>query len=293
MENLQDNINNENLQNVDFNIFNALNLYNEDLGQCYLQNGFNPFDVNFTLDENYISDVLENEKNKKDISCPQFLEQSDFKISKSFDMSFENVSNLLSQATTMLYDKNITPEMKKLLQKLIATLKMFLELNKKYKSELKKKKNRYQMFINMISLNWFLSEEMALSFTQEFDSNKIISKISELALNYNKENNILKEQARQIIESNKKIYEQKQEKAPSIKTIENATRIEQEILQEQNKYQEELKNIQAQNAQKEILNNDYISSTNQENTKNVSRKQNTQNQTFTPNSQNKDDEFSR
>lgn len=265
MENLQDNINNDNLQNVDFNVYNALNLYNEDLGQCYLQNGFNPFESNFTLDENFISDVLENEKNKKDIPCPQFLEQSDFKISKSFDMSFENVSNILSQVTNMLNDKNITPEMKKLLQKLIATLKMFLELNKKYKSELKKKKNRYQMLINMLSLNWFLSEEMVLSFTQEFDSNKIVSKISELATSYNKENNSLKEQARQIIENNKKIYEQNNNKDVNLETPNNTQ--EQEILQTQNKYQEILKTLNSEPSSKKT--------------------------TVSPTSQNRDDEFSR
>lgn len=192
-------------QNIDYNIFNALNLYNEELGESYLETGFNPFDQNFVLDESYITDILANNQNKKAVPMPEFLEKSQTEIKKAFNLSLENAQQLLSALSKQATSGDLSPKQKQALQKLICLLKMYIELIKKYIKKLKKEKNKYQMFVNLLALNWQLSDKMALSFTNDFNLSKTLYNIEMQQNNIVKqENEQLKAQARQIIENNLK-----------------------------------------------------------------------------------------
>lgn len=248
MENLEETINGVSIKDINLEVFNALNLYNEDLGQSYLETGFNPFNKDFVLDEQYISDVLNNEKNKKEINCPDFLEQTDSKIIKAFELSDVNTKNLIEALDKKINSSELTASQMESFKKIIVNLKMFGELNRKYKNELRKKKNKYQMFLNMLALNWQLSEELAKSFTNEFNLNNALNKIVNIEkIKQNSDNEKLKEQAKQIIENNKKLYEQDllNKQAEQSKVVEeqpkqeNTTNIDKE--NEVNRYQEYLK----------------------------------------------------
>lgn len=248
MENLEETINGVSIKDINLEVFNALNLYNEDLGQSYLETGFNPFNKDFVLDEQYISDVLNNEKNKKEINCPDFLEQTDSKIIKAFELSDVNTKNLIEALDKKINSSELTASQMESFKKIIVNLKMFGELNRKYKNELRKKENKYQMFLNMLALNWQLSEELAKSFTNEFNLNNALNKIVNIEkIKQNSENEKLKEQAKQIIENNKKLYEQDllNKQAEQSKVVEeqpkqeNTTNIDKE--NEINRYQEYLK----------------------------------------------------
>lgn len=248
MENLEETINGVSIKDINLEVFNALNLYNEDLGQSYLETGFNPFNKDFVLDEQYISDVLNNEKNKKEVNCPDFLEQTDSKIIKAFELSDVNTKNLIEALNKKINSSELTASQMESFKKIIVNLKMFGELNRKYKNELRKKKNKYQLFLNMLALNWQLSEELAKSFTNEFNLNNALNKIVNIEkIKQNSENEKLKEQAKQIIENNKKLYEQDllNKQAEQSKVVEeqpkqeNTTNIDKE--NEVNRYQEYLK----------------------------------------------------
>lgn len=231
MENMQ---NEKTNQNINYNVYNALNLYCEDLGQAYLQNGFNPFDDNFVLDENYVADVLANQNIKKEVASPEFLEQSENDIAKSFDLSLENAT-LLLDALNKKCNTAETEQQKKALKKIILTLMLYIELIKTYKAKLKKEKNKYQLYVNLLSLNWFLSEEMSNSFTAEFNMQQVLNKIDTLENDIvQKENEDLKKQAKQIIENNQKIYAEQETKATAQK-------------EPTNKFQEALKQVQSKN----------------------------------------------
>ena len=43
-------------------VFNALNLYSEELGARYEQEGYNPFGEGFVLTEDYANEILENKR---------------------------------------------------------------------------------------------------------------------------------------------------------------------------------------------------------------------------------------
>ena len=47
-------------EEINYNVLNALNLYSEDLGNCYLNGTFNPFDYNFVLTEDFVIERIEN-----------------------------------------------------------------------------------------------------------------------------------------------------------------------------------------------------------------------------------------
>ena len=268
MENINNNIEAENTSNINYDVLNALNLYNEDLGQSYLQNGFNPFSADFILDENFIADILDNQKNKKELPCPNFLEQADNKVSKAFDMSLNNALNLLDSISQMLNTPNLTQKQKNYLNKILLQIKLFIELNKKYKLELKKKKNKYQLYINMLALNWQLSEEMSLIFTEQYNAQSVLNKINELSTKVaNKEIDEIKEQAKKIIENNKKLYGQK----------ESIVNTEQKQLNENSNEKPQTNNEQKQNKEPQANKyQDLLNKLKQENTIQKEQTQHTQ-----------------
>ena len=208
MENVED----KTQAQINYDVFNALNLYNEDLGQAYIKNGFNPFGNNFVLDEEFVTDSLCNARAKKEVPCPNFLEQSENDIAKSFDLSLQNATLLLDVLSKKANGAELSENQKKALNKIILALKMYIELISQYKAKLKKEKNKYQLYVNLLSLNWFLSEEMAQSFTQEFNIQNTIAKINLSQQNIaEQENDSLKEQAKKIIENNQKALLEKNE----------------------------------------------------------------------------------
>lgn len=231
MENIQKENTN---QNIDYNVYNALNLYSEELGQDYLQNGFNPFGANFVLDENYVADVLANQNEKKEVASPAFLEQSENDIAKAFDLSLENATLLLDALNKKCSNVELSEQQKKALKKIILALTLYIELIKTYKAKLKKEKNKYQLYVNLLSLNWYLSEEMSKSFTAEFNMQQVLNKIDTLENDIiQKENEELKKQAKQIIESNKKIYAEQATKSSA--QNESANKFQEALKEVQNK----------------------------------------------------------
>lgn len=208
--------------NVDYNIFNALNLYNNDLGQSYIDTGFNPFGNNFVLDENFIADVLNNEKAQKDFDCPAFLEQNENEIAKCFDLSETNILSLYNTLDAKSNSANMSPIQKKHLQKILIALKMYLELIKIYKLKLKKEKNKYQLYLNLLAINWNLSNELSSSFTNEFNLNHVVNSIIEQEVSLQQQNDEIIQQAREIIENNKKSLEQTTEQTTYINPYQEA-----------------------------------------------------------------------
>lgn len=195
---------NEQVINVNFNVLNALNLYNEELGESYVQDGFNPLGNDFELSESFITDFLENEKNKKEITSPQFLEQDYNEIAKAFNLSLENALHLFDTLAVKINDCS-SLKLKQTYAKIMFLLQLYIELIKKYIKKLKKEKNLYQLYINLLSINWSLSDEMESSFTKNFSVEKIIyNLIKNENETTNKDNEAIKEQARKIIENNLK-----------------------------------------------------------------------------------------
>lgn len=83
------------MSKVNYDIFNALNLISVNLGDAYLQEGFNPFDEGFSLEEPAVKEMLSRQKEKENIQLPEFLERDNLEIMKSFENALNIGTNLL------------------------------------------------------------------------------------------------------------------------------------------------------------------------------------------------------
>ena len=120
---LMDDIKHDLKETKSVDVFNALNLYNENLGK--LQQGYNPFDSDFTLDEEFAADVLEI-KGKKGKAFPEpFLDANNKSIAKNFDIAIENNDSILQEMQNKLSGE-LSKQDKKQLKKMIITFSFFL-----------------------------------------------------------------------------------------------------------------------------------------------------------------------
>lgn len=187
--------------NINYDVYNALNLYSEKLGQSYLKNGFNPFEEGFVLTEDYVTTALENSKEQQEITCPPFLENGNEDALSAFELSQSNVQNLVEQITNSLNSGHLSASQEEKLKKALVYLKMFLELLHINILDFKKIVNKLKEYEQLLALNWFLCQEMQSSFTQDFNADQVLDKIKNRTTTTN-ENKLLQEQAKQIIQRN-------------------------------------------------------------------------------------------
>ena len=231
-------------------VFNALNLYNENLGKLYEEQGYNPFDSDFSLDEEFTADILEI-KSKKGKAFPEpFLDANNKNISKNFDIAIENNNNILQEIQNKL-NGNISAQDKKQLKKMIITLKNRGELLKLAKEKLKQKDaNALKMYLEIYGLDSELSELLESSFTEKVNSIILSQKLFDLSRSRAILNNarILKQQeARRVKEQT------------ATTEVQNTNNIEKEqtIKQEQPKVREMPKIPTKSKIQEKPSNNEF------------------------------------
>ncbi|MBE7074716.1 MAG: hypothetical protein E7376_01895 [Clostridiales bacterium] len=215
-----------------YNVYNALNLYNEELGQSYIETGFNPLGENFVLGEEFITDVLKNNKDAKDFSSPEFIEKGDKATKAAFENSLAACEALLNELTGKLNSAELSPNDKAKLQKIILYLQMRIQLLKIFIAKLKKEKNKLKMYQSLLALNWSLADLMEETFNEMCNVQTLANAFVVLEQNTNiqaeQENAKLREQARQIIANNLKAQFQSQKQQ----------------TESTNPYMQELNNIQ-------------------------------------------------
>ena len=162
----------KNIKSVD--IYNALNLYNEQLGASYKNEGYNPFDDNFVLTEEYICDILENKKTNKDIFPEAFLEYGNKEFKKYFLNAIENSNQILDELNKeFLNNENETD--KQQIKKAIVFLKNRNELLKININKLKQKDaNALKMYMELYGLDGELSELLKDTFNEKANNHIIV-----------------------------------------------------------------------------------------------------------------------
>ena len=162
----------QNIKSVD--VYNALNLYNEELGNSYKNDGYNPFDDDFVLTEEYTNDILENKKSNNEIFPESFLEFSNKTVSKHFQNAIENDNTILDNLTQEL--ENTTNEKdKKQIKKAIVFLKNRNELLKVNINKLKQKDaNALKMYMELFGLDNELSELLKDTFNEKANNQIIV-----------------------------------------------------------------------------------------------------------------------
>lgn len=212
MENLQNDLVEEKyevLENINYEIYNALNLVCPDLGDAYKQTGFNPFESDFTLDESFIAEVITNQKNAEEVYTPEFLEQGEKAILNAFELAQENALEMIDALQNILSKGNVTPEMRARINRVISYLKMQIQLIITYKKQLKKQEELLKWYQNIIAVNWQLSEITRYGFMGKLNIPACCKQALEInfgATNPASDKDIIK-QAQEIIANNQKNIE--------------------------------------------------------------------------------------
>lgn len=192
---------------INFNVYNALNLYSEELGEEYLNNHFNPFETGFELTEDFIIDRFVNQNNSPlELNAPEFISSSTTETKIAFENSIKNCTEMLNQIEIMLQDPNLPEKQKEELKKLKTYLLCRIQLLTAYNKKLKKDKNTFKMYQNIQGLDWKISELFDETYKQMFNVNMAISAYLNMKNAYkgksSLENKALREKAQAIIRAN-------------------------------------------------------------------------------------------
>ena len=109
-----------------FDVFNALNLINEDLGKAYKEKGYNPLGDEFLLDSEYVQNLLDKAKKRKSLDVEPFLENGNKTVSTYFKQALENAEALKLDILTEL--ENADDVMKDKLSEIVFYLNNRIEL---------------------------------------------------------------------------------------------------------------------------------------------------------------------
>lgn len=198
---------------INYDVYNALNLYNEDLGQLYLSEQFNPFSASFELNEDFVVGRLVNSHTNKEIVEPEFVSEGAKKTEVAFKNSANNCTMLLAEIENKLQDHNLAESLKEELKQLKIYLLCRLALLNNYTKSIKKNKNTLKMYKNIQSLDWKNAELLEESYKEQFDIQIAINAYLEFAKAQSKEykkeleNKKLIAKAKEIIKNNERLEE--------------------------------------------------------------------------------------
>ena len=181
----------ENIENlefdpkIDYNIFNALNLVNEELGNSYAQNGFNPFETGFCLDEFYIKENLSAKAKAFEIDSPDFINNGPKQTAVAFENAKNNSEQLIIALTELLSKENLSQSDIKKLKYYIAQLKCFKELLNIFIAKLKKEKNLLEMYKKALAINWELAHLLKQTFEKDYNQKQVLENLMFVISNKN------------------------------------------------------------------------------------------------------------
>ena len=235
---------------INYNIYNALNLYSEELGQQYLSTEFNPFPNSFELTENFVVERFVNSSKKREILEPEFVSQGEQTTQEAFEQSISNCQAMIAEIEAKLADENLPQSLKEELKKLKTYLLCRIELLNINLKNMPKNKNTLKMYEMVEGLDWKLADMMEESYKEMFNVqiaiNAFLENAKENSAAYKKEleNRRLIEKAKAIISSNQKqqeaqsMQQQQQEQTEQtqiIQTKQSESKPNKQIAQQQTK----------------------------------------------------------
>lgn len=243
-------------QSKSVDVFNALNLYSEELGARYEQEGYNPFGEGFVLTEDYANEILENKSKKPDEILPDnFLEFGNKEVSKHFETALLNGQQLVEAMQKQL-DSAPDEKVKKQIKKNIIFLKNRNELLKVNIAKLKQKDaNALKMYIEMFGMDSELSELLKDTFNEQANIQIVVSQMMNVAFrrstNIKQKAQVLKKV--QQAEINNQAQAQTENLANQTAIKEQTEQIKQEEIKEQIQLEQEQKQEQAKPEQHKYL----------------------------------------
>lgn len=211
-------------EQIDYNVLNALNLFNEELGESYIATQFNPFGEGFVLDEDFVIERYQNACTKKDIISPDFIAYGVKETKKAFETSVLNLTKCIEILDELLTEYTLDEILKKQFNKTRIYLVCRIQLLNILLSKLKTEKNTLKMYQDILALDYTLAKYFEESYYETFNAQVAINAYIDFAKSNEKtkqtstEDKKLIAKAKAIIQQNIKNQEKntalKQVKAP-------------------------------------------------------------------------------
>lgn len=216
-------------QNINYDIYNALNLMNENLGDAYLLYGFNPYGTNkFLISDDYILDRYHNSCTKSNIISPVFIEKEGKEPQVAFEQSVQNLNLCLNEVETKLSSPNLPAKDKECLLKLKHYLLCRIELTNIFLKRLSKTKNKFDLYKQLQSLDISLSKYFDTSYEQTMNVqiaiNACLVFMKENQKQVAKDNTLIKK-AKEIVAHNIKKLEEEKSNQPKPHTKEKMVKV--------------------------------------------------------------------
>lgn len=170
-------------EQIDYNVLNALNLMNEELGESYIATQFNPFDEGFKLEEGFVIERYNNACIKKEILSPDFISYGVSETKKAFENSLSNLTEILAGIDEKLSEYTLEESLRKTYNKLRIYVMCRIQLTSIFLAKLKIEKNTLKMYQDLESLDWELSEYFNDCYDENFNTRIAISAFIELIIN--------------------------------------------------------------------------------------------------------------
>lgn len=204
---------------INYDVYNGLNLINEKLGECYINEGFNPFGDDFKLREEFIIERYNNSRQQKEINSPVFVSQGVKATRTALENSIKNLNNCLGIIDNMSSDYMLNEHLKKQYNKIKQFLECRIKLSGVFIDKLKTDKNTFKMYKELLAIDYSLAEYFDESYNEQFNAQVAINaylefiKANTIDIKQKLEDKKLIERARAIIEDNMKraSYEKLQE----------------------------------------------------------------------------------
>lgn len=186
-----------------FDIYNALNLIQEDLGEIYKEKDFNPLGEEYKLTEEFVLERFENGKQKKEVLTPIFL-NGEKETLEAFANSANNAQEIIAGIDAQIASPSTPEAVKTQLKKIKILLVCRVELLNHYKTTFKKKKNDLKMYTNVLSIDWKTADLYEETFKKQFDVQIAINAFLEFA-KANSKNNQKESADQKLIQKAKEI----------------------------------------------------------------------------------------
>lgn len=166
-------------EDFNYNVFNALSIINQRLGESYFTNGYNPFGENFAITNEYVEYTLNKKSICDEIENQPFLERNNKELMQVFKKAQLNLASLLAGIEMLETSKEDKPRIKdfsiflsneiELLNKIIPLL-----ANKNANAlllfhELKSISPEYSKFIVQCFLDNFNRDLIIMDFIEQYN----------------------------------------------------------------------------------------------------------------------------
>lgn len=202
---------------IDYNIFNALNLCNPALGLAYQTRGFNPFNNHFNFCPEYVERMLKIAKNKNVVVAEKFLERGNKEVADLFFMALNNTKSLIAGIQMMKPNKEDNARF----QDFLIFLKNRAELLEQNIILLKNEnQDSFKLYQDLVSIDLEYSNLIKDTFYDRFNRDLIIMNFLEY-YNLGKKKKTLAQQIEEEILSKIFLFEPRKKKNKELNVANN------------------------------------------------------------------------